>query len=77
VYWKLLKNGEVGGKGVRESNGRVEQTKVKHTHSGIDWDIPLNIKLNINNENQDCKIGTVCGVEGVLLEGIKEIKEGD
>jgi hypothetical protein len=32
---------------------------------GIHWDIPLNINLNINNENQDCKIGTVCvGGEG-------------
>jgi hypothetical protein len=25
----------------------------------------LNINLNINNEKQDCKIGTICG--GVLM----------
>jgi hypothetical protein len=27
---------------------------------GIHWEIPLNINLNINNEKQDCKIGTMC-----------------
>jgi hypothetical protein len=39
----------------------VEWTKVKHTHSGHALRHPLNINLNINNEKQDCKIGTVCG----------------
>jgi hypothetical protein len=35
----------------------------------------LNINLNINNENQDCKIGTVQG--GIVVGGgggMKEIK---
>jgi hypothetical protein len=27
---------------------------------GIHWDTPLNTNLNINNERQDCKVGTVC-----------------
>jgi hypothetical protein len=35
----------------------IEWIKVKYTHSGH----TVNINLNINNENQDCKIGTVCG----------------
>jgi hypothetical protein len=43
------------GKGGRESNGRVEQTKVKHTHSGDALRHPVNINLNTNYENQDCK----------------------
>jgi hypothetical protein len=30
---------------------------------------PLNINLNINNEQEDCKIGIVC-----RGEGMKEIK---
>jgi hypothetical protein len=35
-----------------------EETKVKHSHRGH----PLrNPNLNINNEKQDCKIGTVWG----------------
>jgi hypothetical protein len=33
---------------------------------------PLNVNLNINNEKQDCKIGTVC-VEGTS----RRVKEGD
>jgi hypothetical protein len=33
VYGKLFKNGGGAGNGVRESNGRIEQTKVKYTHS--------------------------------------------
>jgi hypothetical protein len=33
-------------------------------------DTSLNINLNINNENQDCKIGTVCeGETGGRREG--------
>jgi hypothetical protein len=35
----------------------------------------LNINLSINNENQDCKIGTVQG-ERVLV-GRERVKEGD
>jgi hypothetical protein len=38
----------------------VEQTKVKYTHSGDILGNPLNINLDINNERQDYKIGTVC-----------------
>jgi hypothetical protein len=34
---------------------------------GIHQDAPFNINLNINNEKQNCKIGTVCG--GVLVRG--------
>jgi hypothetical protein len=34
----------------------------------------LNINLNINNENQDCKTGTECG-EGVQI-GVGRVKEG-
>jgi hypothetical protein len=40
---------------------RVEQTKVKYTHSMDTLRNPLNTDLNINNKRQDCKIGTVCG----------------
>jgi hypothetical protein len=47
----------------------VEWTKIKHTHSGCTLRHPSNINLNINNERQDCKIGTVCG--GRVKEGIK------
>jgi hypothetical protein len=35
----------------------------------------MNINLNINNENQDCKRGTVCGGE-VLVAG-ESVKEED
>jgi hypothetical protein len=38
---------------------------------GIHWGDPLNINLNINNENQDVKICTVC-VGGISGEGVKE-----
>jgi hypothetical protein len=38
----------------------LELTKVKYTHSGDNIEKPpLNIDLEINNERQDCKIGTV------------------
>jgi hypothetical protein len=46
----------------------VEPAKEKYTHT---WDTlrnPLNIDLNINNERQDCKTGTVC-VGDNLMEG--------
>jgi hypothetical protein len=36
----------------------VELTKVKDTHSGIHQVTPLNIDFGINNERQDCNIGT-------------------
>jgi hypothetical protein len=39
----------------------VEWNKVKKTHSGDTSTNPLNIDLEINNERQDSKIGTVCG----------------
>jgi hypothetical protein len=65
VYWKLLKNGgqEVKGKG--EQLKGLNSPKWSTLTMGIHWDTPLNINLNINNENQDCKVGTVCaGEEG-------------
>jgi hypothetical protein len=37
----------------------VEWTKVKETHSRDTLRHPLIINLDINNERQDCKIGTV------------------
>jgi hypothetical protein len=42
------------------------------------WDklINLNINLSINNERQDCKIGTVC-VWGRALEEGGRVNEGD
>jgi hypothetical protein len=48
----------------------VEWTNVKHTHNeDTVRHTPLNINLNINNERQDCKIGTVCVWGGYLWEG--------
>jgi hypothetical protein len=41
---------------------------------GIHQETPLNIDLEINNEKQDCKIGTVAG--GYLWEG-KRVNEED
>jgi hypothetical protein len=38
----------------------VEWTKVKYTYSGDTLRNPFDINLNINNEKQDYKIGTVC-----------------
>jgi hypothetical protein len=35
----------------------------------------LNIDFEINNERQDCKIGTVCGEEGTC--GRRRVNEGD
>jgi hypothetical protein len=65
---KAVEKWEEGGKG-RVFKG-TEQTKVKHTHSGHISRYLLNINLNVNNENQDCKIGTVCVcVGGVVLVG--------
>jgi hypothetical protein len=52
----------------------VEQTKVKHTHSGDTLRNPFNIHLNIKNERHDCKIGTVCA--GALV-GERRVNEGD
>jgi hypothetical protein len=50
----------------------VEPTKVNYTHSGLHWDILLNIDLEINNERKDCKIGAVCVGRGYLWEGGEE-----
>jgi hypothetical protein len=52
---------------------RVEQMKMKHTHS---WDAsrnPLKIDLNINNERQYYKIGIMC--MGACGSG--RVNEGD
>jgi hypothetical protein len=57
---KAVEKWGVGAKEVRKSNGRVEWTRVKYTHSGHTLRHPLKINLNINNEKQDCKIGTMC-----------------
>jgi hypothetical protein len=53
--WKMA-GGDKGCKAVFEG---IEQKKVKHTTEGIHWDTSLNVNLNINNENQDYKTGTV------------------
>jgi hypothetical protein len=56
-----------GGKGVTEG---VELTEEKYAHSEDTFRNPLNIDFKINNERQDCKIGTVCVcVWGVLVGG--------
>jgi hypothetical protein len=39
----------------------IKQTKVSIFTVGIHQEPPLNIGLNINNERQGCKIGTVWG----------------
>jgi hypothetical protein len=70
----LNNGGWVGREGVRESNGRGEPAKVKYTHSGVHRETPVNTDVGINNERQDCKIGTVC-IEGCLRGG--RIKGGD
>jgi hypothetical protein len=49
-----------------------EWTKVKYTHSGPTLrKTPLNINSIINNEKQNCKIGTVCVV------GTRRREEGE
>jgi hypothetical protein len=50
----------VGGEGEGRVFEGVEQTKVKLTHSEHALRYPLNVNSNINNENQDCKTGSVC-----------------
>jgi hypothetical protein len=35
--------------------------------AGIHQETPLNINFVINNEKQDCEIGTVCG--GIIVGG--------
>jgi hypothetical protein len=44
----------------------VEWTKIKYMHSRDTLRNPLNIHLYINNEIQNCKIGTVFA-RGVLV----------
>jgi hypothetical protein len=39
----------------------AEQTKIKYTHNGDTLGNPLNIDFGINNERQECRIGTVSG----------------
>jgi hypothetical protein len=54
----------------------VAWTKSKYTFTaGIHRQILLNIDLDINNERQDCKKGSVCG--GGLLVGGGRANEGD
>jgi hypothetical protein len=43
--------------------------QIKYTHRRDTRETPLNIDLNINNERQDCKIGTVGGSTGGVNEG--------
>jgi hypothetical protein len=44
---KPVEKWEIGGKGVRESNGRIEQTKVKYTHSGHTFRHPFEQQVKI------------------------------
>jgi hypothetical protein len=41
---------------VRESNGRVELTKVNILIAGIHQETPMNIDFGVNNQRQYCKI---------------------
>jgi hypothetical protein len=51
----------VGGNGIRKRVFQgIEQTKVRHTHRGHAMGHPLNVNSDVNYENRDCKIGTVC-----------------
>jgi hypothetical protein len=43
-------------------------TKVKYTHNRDTSRISLNIDLNISNKRQECRICTVCVLEGYLRE---------
>jgi hypothetical protein len=47
----------------------TELTKVKYTHSRDTSRNLFEIDFGINNEKQDCKIGTVCVCGGVLMGG--------
>jgi hypothetical protein len=54
----------------------VEWSKVKHTQSGHALRHPFE-HTNINNENQNCKTGTVYVLgDGLLAVGWR-VKEGD
>jgi hypothetical protein len=53
-----------------------EWTKIKYIHRENTLRNPLNINLNINRENQDSKIGTVC-VWGGDNSRRGRVKEGD
>jgi hypothetical protein len=44
---KTVKKWERGGKGIRESNGRVEQTKIKYIHSGHTFRHPFEQQVKI------------------------------
>jgi hypothetical protein len=70
VYWKLLKMG-VGGKEEGEHWKGLNGLKWSVRTVGMHQETPLNIHLNINNERQDCEIGTVWGA----LDGERGWKE--
>jgi hypothetical protein len=70
---KAVENGGWEG-GVRKAVEGAAQTKVKCAHCGDTLRNPLNVDLDINNERQACKIGTVC-VEEYLWEG--RVNKGD
>jgi hypothetical protein len=57
----------------------IEQPKVKHIHRGRT--LRYLFEHQLNNENQDCKIGTVfvsrAVGEGTLLVEGRRVKEGD
>jgi hypothetical protein len=66
--------GVEGKESVRVMRG-IEWTKVKYAQCRIRQETPLNIALNIYNERQDCKRGTVCmGVPVGGGGGRKEMK---
>jgi hypothetical protein len=49
-----LSNGD-RKEGIRKTNGRVEQNKVKYTHRRDPLRNPLKTDFGINNEKQDIK----------------------
>jgi hypothetical protein len=73
---KTIEKYGVGGKGVRLSNGRgwMDQSKVHSQWACIET-TPLNINLDSNNEEQDCKKGTTCVWGGT--SGRETVNEGD
>jgi hypothetical protein len=59
----------VGGKGEGSIREGVEWTKQSILTAGMHQETLLKIDLEINNEGQDCKVGTVC-VGEYLWEGL-------
>jgi hypothetical protein len=76
--YEKLEKWRVGDKAVRESNGsgQMDESKV-HPQWVLRCTLRhhLNMNLNINNENQDSKVGRVCG--RLVLVGVGRLKEGD